>query len=153
MALDPTLQEANFRRSVKKYFVDTLYTTKGIYISFGATYKEPDESDGTAIDKWINFHFDGVPIKGTLSRGRVAAFMFSRRDTDGTELAALKDELMDQLIDLTMPDGIRRVPLYDADWNVIGGMMVSTGADSKEERGGDDTLYRFINIYFNFAVT
>ena len=151
MAIDPTLSEQCFRRSVKKYFVDKLYTIDGVYLGFETEFQEPEETDGTEITEWINFHFDGLTPDNTLGHGRVAAYLFTRKDVDGSKLAILRDKLMDSLIDLTMPDGIRRVPLYDLAWQSIGGMLVSTGREPKEERGADKTLYKFINIYFRYA--
>ncbi len=152
MALEATLQEVNFRRSVKKYFVDNLYTAQDIYIAFGTTYKEPVDEVTGPRDAWINFHFDGLSVTGTLASGKVAAYMFSRRDLEGDLLAGVRDELMATLIDLSMPDGIRRVPLYDENWDIIGGMLISTGLESKESKGKDNTLFKFINIHFNYAV-
>lgn len=151
MAIDPTLSEQCFRRSVKKYFVDNLYTTKGIYLGFETEFQDPMETDGSTISEWINFHFDGLSPDNTLGHGRVAAYLFTRKDVDGSKLAILRDTLMEYLVDLTMPDGIRRVPLYDLAWQSIGGMMVSTGREPKEERGADQTLYKFINIYFKYV--
>lgn len=151
MAIDPTLSEQCFRRSVKKYFVDNLYTIDGIYLGFETEFQEPEETDGTPITEWINFHFDGLSPDSTLGHGRVAAYLFTRGDTDGSKLSILRDKLMEYLLDLDMPDGIRRVPLYDLAWQNIGGMLVSTGREPKEERGADKTLYKFINIYFRYA--
>ncbi len=105
------------------------------------------------MDVWLNLHFNGLSVTGTTASGKVSAYMFSRRDLEGGLLAGLRDELTETLVDLTMPDGIRRVPLYDSDWNIIGGMVVSTGMESKEASGKDNTLYKFINIYFKYAVT
>ena len=151
MALDVTLQEVAFRKSVKKFLVDSLYTTDGIYIGFETMFKEPETSGGTPLDVWINFHFDGLSVHGNTARGRVAAYLFSRRDADGSLLSGLRDSLMDKLIDLDMPDGLKRVPLYDATWQQVAGMIVTTGGESKEESGVDDTTYKFVNLYFNYA--
>jgi len=149
--IDPTLTEQCFCRSVKKYFVDNLHTVEKIYLGFETEFQTPEETDGTPINEWINFHFDGLTPNDTLGHGRVAAYLFTRKDTDGYKLAILRDKLMEYLIDLAMPDGIRRVTLYDLTWESIGGMLVSTGREPKEERGPDQTLYKFINIYFKYA--
>lgn len=151
MALDTTLQELAFRRSIKKFFVDNLLTAQSVYVSFETLYKIPVDSAGVELDSWINFHFDGLNVTGNLARGRVAAYLFSRRDADGTKLAVLRDTLMDVITDLVAIDGIKRVPLYDNLWNSIGGMLVSTGAESNESLGVDETLYKFVNLYFSYA--
>lgn len=150
MSLDPTHSELFFRRSVKKFFVDNLYTVDGVYLDFSKIYKSPSDS---SIETWIRFHFNGLSTRGITSTGRVAAYMFSRKDNDGSKLATVRDQLHNYLVDLNMPDGMRRVPLYDGTWTEIGGMVVTTGAESKEEFADDDTIYKFINVYFTFAVT
>lgn len=151
MALDVTLQEGAFRKSVKKFLVDSLYTTDGIYIGFETSFKELADSNGDPLNIWVNFHFDGLTVNGNKATGRVAAYLFSRGDADGMLLASLRDSLMDKLIDLSMPDGLKRVPLYDDSWQEIVGMIITTGVESKEEKGVDDTLYKLVNIYFNYA--
>ncbi len=151
MALDPTLQELAFRRSIKKFFVDSLVTISSIFISFESLYKIPVDSAGVELDSWINFHFDGLPVTGNIARGKVAAYLFSRRDADGVKLATIRDALMDTVTDLTANDGIKRVPLYDTAWNTIGGMLVVTGTESSESLGVDETHYKFINLYFSYA--
>ncbi len=151
MALDPTLQEVLFRRSVKKFLVDELYTEEGIYIGFESAFKELKDSGGNQLTSWINFHFDGLSFRGNSAKGRVSAYLFSRQDSDGTILATVRDALVDKLIDLSMSDGLKRVPLYDSEWVVVGGMIVTTGMESKEEVGVDDTLYKFVNIYFQYT--
>lgn len=151
MALDPTHSEEYFRRSVKKYLVDNLYTTDGVYIDFAKIYQTPTDGIGDEITEWIRFHFNGLSPEGNLYTGRVAAYMFVRRDS-GTELARLRDKLWNYLVDLNMPDGLKRVPLYNDVWTQIGGMVVTTGFESKEEYADDDTLYKFVNIYFRYAI-
>ena len=148
MALDPTHSEAYFRRSVKKFFVDGLYTVDKVYVDFDKMYQSPTDA---SISEWIRFHFNGLSADGNLFVGRVAAYLFTR-GSKGTGLAVLRDKLYNYLVDLNMPDGLRRVPLYDTNWAVIGGMIVTTGNESNEEYADDDTLYKFINIYFRYAI-
>ena len=151
MALDSTLSEASFRRSIKKYFVDNLYTAQGVYVSFSTIFQKPEHADGTPINSWISFHFDGLNTENSVSIGRVSSYLFSREDTDGEDLASLRDKLIDLLVDLNQVDGMARIPLYDDVWNVVGYMMPTVGRESMEERGKDKTLYKFVNIYFRFG--
>ena len=153
MSLDPTHSEALYRRSVKKFLVDNLYTVDKIYVDFSKMYMKPTDGVGADIDKWIRFHFNGLSTRGTTATGRVAAYIFSRGDTDGVKLAEVRDKIVEYAVDLTMPDGMRRVPLYDLTWTQIGGMILTTGNESKEEHADDDTLYKFVNLYFTYAVT
>ena len=64
--------------------MDNLYTTDEIYLGFETAFQKPVETDGTPINEWINFHFDGLTPDGTVGRGRVAAYLFTRGDTDGS---------------------------------------------------------------------
>lgn len=153
MALDQTLSEANFRRSVKKFFVDNLYTVDGVYLDFNRIYQTPKNNAGDDLDEWVRFHFNGVSTQHTISTGRVAAYLFTRRDPEGSNLALLRDKLQNYLVDLTMPDGLRRVPLYNDSWVIIGGMIVTTGNESTEEFAQDGSMYKFVNLYFKYAVT
>jgi hypothetical protein len=152
MPLDPTLSEQCFRNSIKKYFVDTLQTVDGVYVGFETEYKQPEDVGGNEVTEWINFHFNGVTSGNAVSTGRVAAYLFTRKDTDGANLATLRDKLMSRLVDLSATDGIMRIPLYDLTWTATGvGIMLHTGNESVEERGKDGTLYKFLNIYCRFA--
>jgi len=152
MALDPTLSEQCFRNSFKKYFIDTLYTIDGVYIGFETEYKIPKDATGNEVNSWINFHFDGLTPGNAVSVSRVAAYIFSRRDTDGDSLAAPRDKLMNRIIDLDETDGVKRIPLYDSSWAETGtGILLYTGNESRSERGKDGTLYKFVNIYGRFA--
>lgn len=151
MAIDPTHSEECFRKSIKKFFVDNLYTIKGIYIDFDKTYNVPSVA-GVPVNKWIIFHFDGIHYRGNVATGRVGAYMFTRRDSEGTELSKLRDILYDYMIDYNMPDLKTRVPLYDLTLTQVGGMPVTVGDESEQMLGADDTKYKYMNLYFRFGV-
>lgn len=152
MPLDPSHSDTNFRRSVKKYLVDNLYTTDGVYIDFSRIYQTPTDGIGDDINEWIRFQINGLTFRGTTATGRVAAYLFTREDVDGKNIAVLRDLLVNYAIDISMTDGLARVPLYDETWTQIGSMILTVGTESDEERADDDTLYKFVNLYFTYAV-
>lgn len=150
MALDVTLSEECFKNSIKKFFVDSLYTTQGIYIEFDTEYKIP-KKEGVEVDQWIVFHFDGLHYKGSVAEGRVAAYLFSRRDEEGSDLGVLRDKLLDLLIDEDATDGRARVGLFDTSWVKQTSMVVDIGDESKQETAKDQTKYRYANLYFKYG--
>lgn len=151
MAIDPTHSEQCFRNSIKKFFIDNLYTIDGIFIDFDKTYSIP-KKNGDEVDRWIIFHFDGIHYHNNVATGRIGAYMFSRRDDDGMDLSALRDTLYDYMLDDTMPDMKKRVTLYDLAWAVIGGMPVTVGDESEQMTADDDTKYKYMNLYFRYGV-
>lgn len=153
MAIAPTLSEEFYKNSVKKYFVDSLYTTEGVFISFEKLTTDPADAVPDGITEWIVFKFMGNAYKSPVSQRKLDAYLFSRGDEEGHALSVLRDKLVSALIDLTMPDGIRRAPLYDATWATIGGMLLTVGKESEEEVATDDTLYKVVPINILYAVS
>lgn len=151
MAIDPTHSEECFRNSIKKFFVDRIYTIDGIYIDFDKTYSIPTVN-GDEVKKWIIFHFDGIHYEGIVATGRIGAYMFTREDDEGFELSKLRDVLFDYMFDDTMPDMKARIPLYNTSWAQIGGMVVTVGNESEQDTGDDDTKYKYMNLYFRYGV-
>ena len=56
MTIDATAREANVRDSIKKYFVDNLYSKEGIQLTFDKTLSTPT-IQGTAVDRWVTVVF------------------------------------------------------------------------------------------------
>ena len=81
MALDPTSREANFRDSLKKYFVDNLETTEGINLTFDKALSAPN-IQGKLVHTWVTVLFDGIQI-GTMSEIGVRLFCCTRGDNEG----------------------------------------------------------------------
>ena len=146
MSVDITQSEVAFKRSIKKYFVDNLVTTEGIFIEFDVAYRIPPN-----VNEWVVFHFDGLTTEGNVATGRVAAYMFSIKDKEGMNLSALRDTLMDYVGDNDADDGKRRVPLVDETFTTVQGMVLTPGDESKQDVGEDGTKYKYVNLYFKFG--
>jgi hypothetical protein len=117
-------KEQNVQSSLKKYFVDTL----GEAVTFDTSLSSPDirVQGAEAVKQWYNVDF------GEFGRRDLAEYMFdiyclSRQDPEGDELARITDEVIDLLVDSSMTDGMKRIPLYDISddpWVQIGAMVV-----------------------------
>jgi len=117
-------KETNVRSSLKKYFVDAL----GTVVTFDISLASPDirTQGSTAIKQWYNIDF------GEFGRQDLAEYLFeiyilSRQDAEGVKLIENTDKIMDMLVDSSMTDGMKRIPLYDVSsipWELIGSMVV-----------------------------
>jgi len=145
MVLDPTLSESCFKNSIKKFFVDNIFTAEGIDINFDVQYVQPEDT-GIEASKWISIKF-GKIIGGTLSSAHIIVYLFSREDTEGVDLSILRDTIMDKIIDLNATDGKVRIPLYDLSWNEVGGMIPFLTLESDEPGvTKDDTKFKWMRI-------
>jgi len=144
MALDPSLSEAVIRRSIRKYFVDTFYTGLSIEIFFDKIGRVPEVLD-VEIDRWISVQFDTLNPE-TMASGFIQLWLFTRRDTDFTELALLRDIVFEHLIDLTQTDGTKRIALYDASWNIVGWVLLQPQTEWGPEEVEDGTNAKVLPI-------
>ena len=110
MALDPTLSETVVRKSIRKFFVDTLQTGLSTPVYFDKIERMPD-----GVDKWVSVQVDTMDFS-TMATIYLQIYCFTRKDLDFTELALLRDQVYENLIDLTQTDGTKRIPFYDTDW-------------------------------------
>lgn len=145
MTLDPTLSEACLKNSIKKFFVDNIFTAEGIDIDFDVQYVMPEDVGGE-VDKWISIKFGAIE-GGTLSRSHIIVNLFTREDTEGTDLAILRDTVLEKITDLNATDGRVRITLYDLTWNPIGGIIPSLTLES-DEAGvlKDGTKWKWLRI-------
>lgn len=143
--LDPTLSESALRASVRKFFVDTVYTGLGIQTFFDMIGRVPKVA-GVSITKWINVQLvDSLDLE-TMASGNIQVWLFTREDIDYTELAILRDLVYEHLIDLTQTDGIKRIPLYDSSWVIAGHILLIVGNEFGPTEVEDGTNAKIIPI-------
>jgi len=123
MALDPTAREANFRDSIKKYFIDNLSAP----LTFDKALSSPD-IQGKAVHKWVTVIFDTIQI-GTMSEIFIRIFCCTRQDNEGFKLAQLRDTVIGYLVnDGSVGDGQVRIPFYRSHavvaWSLLGSLLV-----------------------------
>jgi len=153
MSLDATAREANFRDSIKKFFVDTFKRGEKIPLSFDTGLGKPDLKL-KAMDKWMSYNW------GTLSLGKMSTafgdvYVCTRRDAEGFKLAQLRDTVVGHLIDTDQTDGMKRIPFYrsysDQAWDLIGGILVQEIIESAEMKGPDQSKYKILSLKLRFA--
>jgi hypothetical protein len=150
MALDPTSREANVRDSVKRYFVENLYRTEGVQLTFDAGLSTPNVADLKAgVDKWVAIQFGEID-PNNMAEMTLDIYCCTRNDSEGFKLAQLRDKVMGYLTDGTRSDGLARIPFYrsyaDRAWDLIGGLLVLTDTETRQMEGPDGTKYKMIPV-------
>ena len=148
MALDNTAKEANIQDSIKKYFVDNLYRTDGIALSFDKSIAVPKlTGQPRTVTRWVNIAIGSIDM-GYLAEIVLNIYCCTIKDNEGFRLAHLRDIVIDYLSDRTQTDGMRRIPLYrsyaDQEWTKIGSMVVQEIIESDRIIADDETKYKII---------
>lgn len=150
MTLDPTAREANFRDSIKKYFVDNF----GVPITFDKALSSPN-IQGKAVHKWVTVLFDSI-VLGTMSEITLRLFCCTRQDNEGFKLAQLRDTVVGYLVnDGSIGDGQVRIPFYrshavDA-WSLLGSLLVIDVFESAQLEAPDETKYKILTVRLKTA--
>lgn len=151
--LDPTARKANVKDSLKKYFVDGLYTTKGIVVSFDVSLSVP-KLQGTEVDRWVMVEI-GPMLPGSLSQVDVRFYCCTRQDNEGFKLAQVRDHLLDLLIDTDVSDSRRRVPFYrsyeNQAWELLGALVPTRISEGGEGKTADLTKFCIVNVTFKWG--
>jgi hypothetical protein len=146
MALDPTAREANVRDSIKKFFVDNIYRTEGVEVTFDTELSTP-KIQGIEVDKWITINFGEFNFDN-MSDYNIDVYCCTKNDSEGFKLAQLRDKVMGYLTDSSKADGMGRVTLYrsyaDRPWEIIGYLMVFVETESKQMVAPDGTKFKMI---------
>lgn len=154
MALDPTVREANFRDSVKKYLTDAIETVNGIPLTFDKALAHPNLQD-KSIHKWAGVIFDAIHI-GTMSEISIRIFCCTRKDGEGFKLAQLRDTVMGYLVnDGTVGDGMVRIPFYQSHavgvWTLLGSLVIQDILESAQMEAPDETKFKILTVRLRTA--
>ena len=147
MPLDETAKLSNIMRSIKKYFVDSLYTAESIQLDFDKSYQDVYAALPDRVDQWVIIAFDRSDMS-TLAKLGITFYMYSRKDPEAVNLFVLRDKVMAYLIDTTQTDGLARMSLYDAAWAQIGAAVIVLPAGRHESDNfvaEDGTKFRYIS--------
>ena len=151
--LNPLSKETNVKSSLKKYFVDTL----GAAVTFDTSLASPDirTQGANALKQWYNVDF------GEFGRQELAEYLFeiyilSRQDAEGVKLAENTDTVFGMLVDSSMTDGMKRIPLYDVSktpWELLGQMVVQDIWDAPIfEVLADETKMKILSVRLRWGV-
>ena len=153
MALDATAREANIRDSLKKYFVDNLYTIEGYPVTFDKSLTTP-KVQGVEVDKWISIIFGDMMLE-TLSSFNIEIFCCTKKDSEGFKLAQLRDKVMGYLIDTSQTDCWARIPFYRSSatevWTLIGALIPQVESEDSYPDAGDGTKVKSISVRLRWA--
>lgn len=148
MALSPTVRQADFKSSIKAYFLDNLETTEGIKIFFEELESQPLDASGQPLDAWIIVEF-GDRTLGPVSEQQISLILFTRNDREGDDLAAMEDKVMNYIVDETSPNGLHTIPYYDASgtpWVLVGGIIPFPQVALGRMEGTDGIQYKSVNL-------
>jgi hypothetical protein len=147
MALDETAKLSNIMRSIKKYFVDSLYTAESIQLDFDKSYQDVYAALPERVDQWIIIALNPSNMD-SLAELAFTIFMYSRKDPEAVNLFILRDRVMGYLIDTAQTDGLARMTLYDVTWTQIGAAVIVLPAGRHESDNyvaEDGTKFRYIS--------
>jgi len=152
--LDSTAKESNIRDSLKKYFVDSLYTAEGVQVTFDRYLSTPNVQS-KAVDRWVSINFGGMELS-ELSSHMINIYCCARKDGEGFKLAQLRDKVYKYLTDNTMPDGMARIAFYrsraDGNWTQLdGGFIVTDVIESQQFEADDGTKYKILTVNLRFS--
>jgi len=153
MPLDETAKLSNIVRSLKKYFVDSLYTAESIQLDFDKSYQDVYAALLDRVDQWAIIAIDPSDMDTLASLG-FTIFLYSRRDPEAVNLLTLRDTVMGYLIDTTQTDGMARMALYDAAWVTIGAAVITLPVGRQESNNlvaEDGTKFRYISAVLRWG--
>jgi hypothetical protein len=154
MSLDPTARESNIRDSIKKYFVDNLYSTEGIDLTFDKSLSTPPVTQGISVNRWVSVKFGQMSFD-SFSEVYLDIACCTRQDAEGYRLAQLRDTVMGYLTDTSPSDGMRRIPFYRSRatgaWTLLGALLVQNVSESMQMELEDETKYKVLTVRLRFA--
>jgi len=143
--MDPTHSEAVLRRSIRKYFIDTLVTVDKLVLDFDFSYTEPPG------DTWVVIKSGGLYLD-TLAKMDLVIYIFAKNDLSGEKLAVLRDTVYNRLVDDSANDGRARIALYNASWVIIGYAVITfVGRESEKGKGESGSFYKWIQVRLNWG--
>jgi len=153
MTLDPTARRANFKDSLKKFFVEELETGKGVELMFDKSLSTPDLINKD-VNRWVNVDLGDID-RSYMSQIHIDIYCCTRKDPEGFRLAQLTDTVMELLTDATTTDGMKRISFYrshptDA-WTLLGAFVVSEIIESREMESVDETKYIIMSCLLRTA--
>jgi hypothetical protein len=153
MSLDPTAREANVRDSLKKFFIDNLFTTEKIQVLFDEFIPAP-KIQGHSVNRWIGIQFGSMNLD-TLSTLNIEVYCCTRQDPENFRLSQLRDTVMDHLTPSSDESTYKVIPFYrskaDGNWTLIGGLMVTNITQGMDMNGPDQTKVKILFIELKYV--
>lgn len=151
MTLNATARESNFKDSIKKFFVDNIYATEGVQVTFDKSLSSPKiQGQPQEVKKWVSINFGSFDVGEGLSFAEVIIIPCTRGDAEGYQLSHLRDRVVGYLTD---PGTITLWKSYPAPWERIGSMSVFIDAESEQLEAEDGTKFKRIPITLKWGST
>ena len=152
--LDATAKESNLKDSVKRYFIDSLYKTEGVHVTFDKYLSTPSVQ-GHKVDRWVSINFGGIAMS-SMSQFILRIFPCTRADSEGFKLSQLRDKVFKYLVDADMTDGMARIPFYrsraEGAWTLLDtGMVVQDVIESDQLDADDGTKFKEMTVRIRFS--
>jgi hypothetical protein len=155
MALDPTARTTNIKDSIQKYFVDNVWRTSKIHLTFDKALNAPLLQGQKKVNRWVSIKVDELSLE-TLSTQVLSIYCCARKDKEGFIMAQVVDAVMGYLTDITQTDSFARIPFYRSyegaqEWTLLGALLVTDVDISGELEAPDETKFRILTVRLRFA--
>ena len=132
--MEITLSETNIWRSIKKFWYDQLDGVVSIF--FDRVITKSQKAD---LSQWVTIFIEGV-IPGHVSDASMTIYMFSTQDSEGDNLA----ELRDTIFDLLTPGYIDFYDTSTVPWVKAGAFLVYIRNESRIFYNPDRTKMKYL---------
>jgi hypothetical protein len=153
MAIDATAREANLRDSIKKYFIDSLFTTEHIPVSFDIFVTSP-KIQGKSVDRWVSLAIGDKELD-TLSSCMLEVYCCTRKDPENFRLSQLRDTVMSYLLPDTDDETYKRIPFYrsaaSGAWTLLGALMITNIYEGMDMIAEDQTKFKTLYVQLRYV--
>jgi len=152
MALDATAKIVNVKKSVRKYFLDNLYTIDGYEVTFDKGFTPP-KVQGVEKNQWYSLNFLESNNESKASQD-IEIIIASRNDPEGDTVMAMRDTLFKYIVG--DEGGQRSITLYNCDNPAslvsLGGMLIIPRINTGVLEAEDNTKYILFPITILYGV-
>jgi len=143
--LDKTQKEHHVFLSLKKLFVDELWSIHNIPVEFGFVDERPQGHDQFIVVLINEF------IPSTVSSVTATIFMFSKHDGEQGQLSQLYDTVLSLFLSADEEHGFKRIPFYDADFIEFAKLIPYPNPCSAREKSYDGFYFRYFDVVFRWG--
>ena len=158
MSLSPLAREANYKDSIKKYFVDNIYRAENIpvtfdkMINFPEIFQESFRISDERVDRWISVVSGSIIENSPMITAYPAIYVCSRRDMEGYKLAQLRDTIRG-LLETSMVIPFYRSYPAPVEWDLLTYMQVFHLGESEQLTTREETKFKRISISLKWTAT
>lgn len=147
--MDETVKQATVYRSLRKFFIDNLYTDLGIEVSFDRNLSIP-YMHNKDLTEWVSIQLDELYIS-QLTEQDLRIYCCTRQDPEGFNRVQLVDNVNSLLIN---DDGNKKIiHLYADDFTTVVGSLLPFNIRTPQQNIplADETVFTLIRITLKWA--